>query len=272
MNVEPGRDIPRIRIRHLHDFRRQGRRFSMLTSYDQLSAAAFERAGIEVLLVGDSVGTVVLGHPSTVHTRHEDIVLFTGAVARSVTRPLIVSDLAFGSYQASVEDALRHGTELLRAGAHAVKLEGGQRVVPQVSALVEAGIPVMGHLGFTPQSEHALGGFRVQGREQSEADRLAEDALALQDAGAFAIVLELVPASVAARVTEVVDIPTIGIGAGPDCNGQVLVWQDMAGMSGFSGRFVKQFAQLGHDLERAAAEYHREVAQGEFPTAEHSFE
>ncbi|MGQ4509306.1 3-methyl-2-oxobutanoate hydroxymethyltransferase [Dermabacteraceae bacterium P13147] len=271
MTGAPSRDIPRIRTRHLLDFKKQGQRFSMLTSYDQFSAQIFERAGIEMLLVGDSCGTTVLGHSSTVHTRHEDILLFTSAVTRAVKRPLVVADLAFGTYQTGTRNAMKHAVELMQAGAHAVKLEGGHQVIDQVKALVEAGIPVVGHLGFTPQSEHALGGFTVQGRDGADADKMADDALALQEAGVFALVLEMVPADLAARITEVLHIPTIGIGAGPKCDGQVLVWQDMAGLSDFNGRFVRRFAQLGAELERAASEYHREVAEGTFPSEKESF-
>ncbi|MCT1774728.1 3-methyl-2-oxobutanoate hydroxymethyltransferase [Brachybacterium sp. p3-SID957] len=262
----------KVRIRHLQDAKGRGRPFTMLTSYDQFTAQVFEAAGIDVLLVGDSVGTTVLGHESTTATTHQDMVTFTGAVARSVHRPLIVADLAFGTYQTGPADAVRHGVDLVRAGAEMVKLEGGQAFTEHVRALVDCGIPVMGHLGFTPQSVNALSGHRVQGRDQAAADSLAEDALALQEAGASAIVLELVPAAVSARITEVLAVPTIGIGAGPDCDGQVLVWQDMAGLSGFEGRFVKRFANLRAELQRAAAEYREEVTSRSYPAAEHSFE
>lgn len=262
----------KVRIRHLQDAKGRGRPFTMLTSYDQFTAQVFEAAGIDVLLVGDSVGTTVLGHESTTATTHQDMVTFTGAVARSVHRPLIVADLAFGTYQTGPADAVRHGVDLVRAGAEMVKLEGGQAFTEHVRALVDCGIPVMGHLGFTPQSVNALSGHRVQGRDQAAADGLAEDALALQEAGASAIVLELVPAAVSARITEVLAVPTIGIGAGPDCDGQVLVWQDMAGLSGFEGRFVKRFANLRAELQRAAAEYREEVTSRSYPAAEHSFE
>lgn len=262
----------RVRIRHLQDAKDTGHRFAMLTAYDQFAARTFEAAGIDVLLVGDSVGTTVLGYDSTTSTTHQDMLTFTGAVARSVSRPLIVADLAFGTYQGGAADALRAGVDLVRAGAHAVKLEGGHAVLDQVRALVQAGIPVMGHLGFTPQSVNALGGHRVQGRDHIAADHLADDALALQEAGAFAIVLEMVPAAVAERITEVLHIPTIGIGAGPSCDGQVLVWQDMAGLSGFQGSFVRQFGQIGDDLRRAATAYRESVEDRSFPGREHSFE
>ena len=261
-----------VRIRHLFEAKAQGRPFSMLTAYDQFSAQVFEAAGIEVLLIGDSVGSTVLGHETTTATTHQDMLTFTGAVARSVRRPLIVADLAFGSYETGPDDAVRHGVELVRAGAQMIKLEGGTEMTPQVRALVAAGIPVMGHLGFTPQSVNALSGHRVQGREDHVADQLLRDARALQEAGASAIVLELVPAALASRVTTELDIPTIGIGAGPGCDGQVLVWQDMAGLSDFRGKFVKAFADLRGDLQRAAEQYRSEVESRSYPGPEHSFE
>ena len=261
-----------VRIRHLFEAKAQGRPFSMLTAYDQFSAQVFEAAGIEVLLIGDSVGSTVLGHETTTATTHQDMLTFTGAVARSVRRPLIVADLAFGSYEAGPVDAVRHGVELVRAGAQMIKLEGGTPVTPQVSALVAAGIPVMGHLGFTPQSVNALSGHRVQGRDDHAADQLLRDARALQEAGASAVVLELVPAALASRITAELDIPTVGIGAGPGCDGQVLVWQDMAGLSDFRGKFVKAFADLRGDLQRAAEQYRSEVESSSYPGPEHSFE
>lgn len=262
----------KIRIRHLQQAKEAGRPFSMLTAYDQFSAQAFEAAGIEVLLVGDSVGTTVLGHSSTTATTHQDMLTFTGAVARSVHRPLLVADLAFGTYETGPVDAVRHAVELVRTGAEMVKLEGGGAIAPQIRALADAGISVMGHLGFTPQSVHALSGNRVQGRQDQEADHLVAEALRVQDAGASALVLELVPATVSARITEELTIPTIGIGAGPSCDGQVLVWQDMAGLSGFAGKFVKTYAQLAAELERAASAYREEVAERSYPGPEHSFE
>ena len=262
----------KIRLRHLQLAKQKGTPFSMLTSYDQFSARLFEQAGIEVLLVGDSVGSTVLGHDSTTATTHQDMLTFTGAVARSVTRPLVVADMAFGTYEAGPTDALRHGVELIRAGAEAVKLEGGRTVAAQIRALVDAGIPVVGHLGFTPQSVNALSGHRVQGRDDDGAERLLADALAVQEAGASALVLELVPAALAARITEQLQIPTIGIGAGAQCDGQVLVWQDMAGLSGFQGKFVKVFADVGTQLREAAEQYRAEVAERTYPAAEHSFE
>ncbi|MDO5662804.1 MAG: 3-methyl-2-oxobutanoate hydroxymethyltransferase [Brachybacterium sp.] len=275
MNASSGSDPSRparVRTRHLQDAKDAGRRFSMLTAYDQFSARAFEAAGIDVLLVGDSVGTTVLGYDSTVQTTHQDMLVFTGAVARSVRRPLVVADLAFGSYQVSAAQAVQHAIELMRAGAHAVKLEGGTEVLPQVAAITAAGIPVMGHLGFTPQAVHAIGGHRVQGRDHAAAGKLADDAVALQDAGVFAVVLELMPAGLAERITESLRVPTIGIGAGPSCDAQVLVWQDMVGLSDFRGAFVKRFADVGEDLRRAATQYRTEVEDGTYPGPEHSFD
>lgn len=262
----------KIRVRHLLEAKQRGEHFSMLTSYDALTAGVFDEAGIEVLLVGDSVGTTVLGHESTVSTTHRDMLTFTGAVARGATRPLLVADLAFGSYETGPKDAVRHGVELVRAGAEAVKLEGGAGFAPQVRALVDAGIPVMGHLGFTPQSINTLSGHRVQGRGENAAQSLLADARALQEAGAFAVVLELVTDDAAAQVTAELEIPTVGIGAGVHCTGQVLVWQDMAGLSGFHGRFVKAFADLRSELGGAAAAYREEVRGGTYPGPEHSFE
>jgi 3-methyl-2-oxobutanoate hydroxymethyltransferase len=268
----PAAGPAKIRLRHLQQAKAQGRPFSMLTAYDQFAAQAFETARIEVLLVGDSVGTTVLGHSSTTSTTHQDMLTFTGAVARSVSRPLVVADLAFGTYESGPAEALRHGVELVRAGAEAVKLEGGAEIAPQVRALVDAGIPVFGHLGFTPQSVNSLSGHRVQGRDEAAAQKLVDDALTLQAAGAAAIVLELVPASVAATVTGALEVPTIGIGAGPHCDGQVLVWQDMVGLSGFQGKFVKPFADLRGALQRAAEQYRAEVGGRAYPGPEHSFE
>ncbi len=245
----------------------------MLTAYDTVSAAVFEEAGIPVMLVGDSAGNVVLGLSSTVPVTVDDMLLMTRAVTRSTQRSLIVADMPFGSYESGPEQALATAVRFLKeGGAQAVKLEGGVRVAPQIRLITEAGIPVMAHIGFTPQSEHGLGGFRVQGRGAG-ADKLLADAHAVQEAGAFAVVMEMVPAELAAQVTKELTIPTIGIGAGVDCDAQVLVWQDMAGFSG--GRmpkFVKKYADLRGELLRAAKEYADEVRSGTFPGPEHSFE
>src|SRR3954469_24772795 len=225
-----GRSTARVRVHHLQQAKERGEKWAMLTAYDTVSASVFEEAGIPVLLVGDSGGNVVLGLDSTVPVTVEDILLMTRAVARSTQRALVVADLPFGSYEAGPQQALATAVRMMKeGGAQAVKLEGGVRVAPQVRALTEAGIPVMAHIGFTPQSEHVLGGYRVQGRENQGAEVLA-DARAVAEAGAFSVVLEMVPGEVAKQVTKELPIPTVGIGAGPDTDAQVLVWQDMAGL------------------------------------------
>jgi 3-methyl-2-oxobutanoate hydroxymethyltransferase len=263
----------RVRIHHLQQAKERGEKWAMLTAYDTNSAAVFEEAGIPVLLVGDSAGNVVLGHASTVPVTVEDILVLTRAVTRSTKRTLIVADLPFGSYESGPDQALATAFRMMKeGGAQAVKLEGGVRVAAQTRALVEAGIPVMAHIGFTPQSEHQLGGFRVQGRGAG-AEALMADAHAVQEAGAFAVVLEMVPAELAAQVTKELTIPTIGIGAGADCDAQVLVWPDMAGLTGGRvPRFVKRYADLRTELLRAAKEYADDVRSGTFPGPEHSFE
>ncbi|TWF74807.1 ketopantoate hydroxymethyltransferase [Pseudonocardia hierapolitana] len=262
----------RVRIPHLHALKERGERWAMLTAYDAYTAEIFDEAGIKVLLVGDSAANNVYGYDNTLPVTVEELLPLVKAVSRGARTALVVADLPFGSYQTGPEQALTTAFRFMKeAGAHAVKLEGGARFVPQVDALVGAGIPVMAHLGFTPQSEHALGGFRVQGRGGA-ADRLVEDALALQAAGAFAVVLEMVPADVAKRVTAELDVPTIGIGAGPDCDAQVLVWSDMAGMNrGRKPRFVKQYADVGAVLLDAARRFGADVADGRYPAEEHSY-
>jgi 3-methyl-2-oxobutanoate hydroxymethyltransferase len=268
-----GTSTARVRIHHLQQAKERGEKWAMLTAYDTYAAAVFEEAGIPVLLVGDSAGNVVLGHTSTVPVTVEDLLLMTKAVTRSTRRALVVADLPFGSYEASPQQAFTTAVRMLKeGGAQAVKLEGGTRVAPQVRMLADNGIPVMAHVGFTPQSEHTLGGFRVQGRGAG-AEQLLADAHAVQDAGAFAVVLEMVPAEIAAQVTKELSIPTIGIGAGVDCDAQVLVWPDMAGLTGGRvPRFVKKYADLRGELLRAAREYADEVRGGVFPGPEHSFE
>jgi 3-methyl-2-oxobutanoate hydroxymethyltransferase len=263
-----------VRVHHLQQAKERGEKWAMLTAYDTYSAAIFEEAGIPVMLVGDSSGNVVLGYNSTVPVTVDDILLFTKAVTRSTTRSLIVADMPFGSYESGPQQAFETAVRFMKeGGAHAVKLEGGQRVAPQIKLLNDAGIPVMAHVGFTPQSEHALGGYRVQGRGGAGAEQLLADAHAVQDAGAFAVVMEMVPAELAAQVTKELTIPTIGIGAGADCDAQVLVWPDMAGLTG--GRvpkFVKKYADLRAELLRAAQEYADDVRTGVFPGPEHSFD
>jgi len=224
-----------------------------------------------VLLVGDSAAMVVFGHDSTIPVTVDDLIPLTAAVVRSTRRALVVADLPFGSYQASPQAALAAATRFLKeAGAHAVKLEGGHRVLRQVEELVVAGIPVMGHLGLTPQSVNAFGGYKVQGRGE-DGEQLLRDAKSLQAAGAFSIVLECVPAELAAQVTATLDVPTIGIGAGPDCDAQVLVWQDMAGLSPHTAKFVKRYAEVGGVLRDAAQAFAADVTGGSFPDAEHSY-
>ncbi len=264
--------IARIRIHHLQQYKERNERFAMLTAYEQFSAEIFDAAGIEVLLVGDSAANNVLGYPTTVPITMDELLPMVRAVSRTAKRALVVADLPFGSYQASAELAVASATRMLKEGqAHAVKFEGGRKVQAQVAAVAAAGIPVMGHIGFTPQSEHALGGYRVQGRGAAGADILA-DALALEAAGAFCVLLEMVPAQLSQKITQALKVPTIGIGAGPDCTGQVLVWQDMAGLRGGKmASFVKQYADLRSTLLSAATEYAHEVRAGVFPGPEHCF-
>ncbi len=268
-----GTSTARVRVHHLLQAKERGERWAMLTAYDTYAAAVFEEAGIPVLLVGDSAGNVVLGHSTTVPVTVEDLLLMTKAVTRSTTRALVVADLPFGSYESGPQQAFATAVRMMKeGGAQAVKLEGGVRVAPQTRLLSENGIPVMAHIGFTPQSEHALGGYRVQGRGAG-AEQLLADAHAVQEAGAFAVVLEMVPAALAAQVTKELTIPTIGIGAGVECDAQVLVWQDMAGLNGGRvARFVKRYADVRGELLRAAREYADEVRGGVFPGPEHSFE
>jgi 3-methyl-2-oxobutanoate hydroxymethyltransferase len=259
----------RVTVRDIAAAKRRGERWPMLTAYDALTARVFDDAGIPVLLVGDSAGMVVFGHDTTIPVTVDDLLPLTAAVVRGTRRALVVADLPFGSYQASPGAAL--ATRFLKeAGAHAVKLEGGERVLRQVEELVAAGIPVMAHLGLTPQSVNAFGGYKVQGRGE-DGEKLLRDAKSLQEAGAFAVVLEAVPAELAAAVTGVLDIPTVGIGAGPDCDAQVLVWQDMAGLSPCTPKFVKRYADMAGVLRGAVQAFADEVVSGAFPDAEHSY-
>ena len=265
-------EIKKVRTSSLSELKASGTKFSCLTSYDATTAEIFDQSGIEVILVGDSAGNTVLGHDSTLEITIDEMISFGKAVSSSVKRALVVVDMPFGSYEVSAEQALGNAIAIMkRSGAEAVKLEGGSERVPQVKAIVSAGIPVMGHLGFTPQSVHALGGFKVQGRGE-EGSKLEKDALALQEAGAFAIVLEMVPADLAQEITEKLSVATIGIGAGNSTDGQILVWQDFAGLSGGNRKFVKQYANLRSDLSEAATRYREEVLSGEFPGKEHSFD
>ena len=266
-----GRATRRVTVSDLAKAKARGEKWPMLTAYDALTAHVFDEAGIPVLLVGDSAGMVVFGHDTTIPVTLDELIPLTAAVVRGTSRALVVADLPFGSYQASPGAALAAGIRFLKeAGAHAVKLEGGRRVVRQAEELVAAGIPVMGHLGLTPQSVNVFGGYRVQGRGE-DGEQLLQDAKALETAGAFAVVLECVPAELAARVTETVSIPTIGIGAGPDCDAQVLVWQDMAGLSPRTPKFVKRYADMAGVLGRAAQSFADEVVGGRFPAEENSY-
>ncbi|PID97515.1 MAG: 3-methyl-2-oxobutanoate hydroxymethyltransferase [Actinobacteria bacterium] len=258
----------RIRIHHLAEAKREGRKLSMLTAYDALTAPIFEASGVDMLLVGDSVGNVMLGFDSTLPVTIDDMERHTAAVARSVKRVLLVADLPFGTYEADAAFAYSNATRLMQAGAHAVKLEGGAQRADTIRCLTGGAIPVMGHLGYTPQSEHAIGGPRLQGRGDGR-QQLLTDARILEDAGVFALVLEMVPADIAAEITKTVSIPTIGIGAGPHTDGQVLVWSDMAGMTEWTPRFVRRFAELGQALQQAATDYVTAVEDGSFPDDNH---
>ncbi|MFF2316922.1 3-methyl-2-oxobutanoate hydroxymethyltransferase [Arthrobacter sp. NPDC058097] len=262
----------RIRIHHLQQAKDSGRRFAMLTAYEQYTAEIFDQAGIEVLLVGDSASNNVFGNETSLPVTVDELLPLCRAVARSAKRALVVADLPFGSYEVSTHQAVASGVRFLKEGlAHAVKIEGGSFYAETVRAMVQAGIPVLAHIGFTPQSEHALGGYRVQGRGDG-AQGLIEDAIALSEAGAFGVLMEMVPAAVAEAVDSAVSVPTIGIGAGRATTGQVLVWQDMTGLrGGRMAKFVKQYANLRTILSDAAQTYGDEVRSGQFPGPEHSF-
>jgi 3-methyl-2-oxobutanoate hydroxymethyltransferase len=270
--ADPAKPVKRVRIHHLRELKERGEPWPMLTAYDMYTAQLFDEAGIPVLLVGDSASNNVYGYDTSLPVTVDEMVPLVRAVTRSVKRALVVADLPFGSYQLSPEQALATSVRFMKEGrAHAVKLEGGRAFAPHVRAITAAGVPVMGHIGFTPQSEHNLGGYRVQGRGEAGEDVLA-DAIALQEAGAFSVVMEMVPGEVAKRVTHELHIPTIGIGAGPDCDAQVLVWQDMAGLRrGKAPRFVKRYADLAGVLTGAVEQFAAEVRNREFPAPEHVF-
>ncbi|MFY9807793.1 MAG: 3-methyl-2-oxobutanoate hydroxymethyltransferase [Pseudonocardiaceae bacterium] len=272
--VGPDQTIRRVRVHDLTAAKSRGEKWAMLTAYDYSTAALLDAAGIPVLLIGDSAANVVYGYDTTLPVTVDELVPLVRGVVRGARRALIVADLPFGSYQSSPTQALETATRFLKeAGAHAVKLEGGRRVVPQVEVLVAAGVPVMAHLGLTPQSVHAMSGYQVQGRGE-QGERLLDDAKALEAAGAFAIVLEVVPAELAARITAAAGVPTIGIGAGPACDAQVMVWQDMAAFHPAIGpvpRFVKIYAKLGDDLRDAASRFAQDVRSGVYPGPEHTY-
>ncbi|MEW1588117.1 3-methyl-2-oxobutanoate hydroxymethyltransferase [Micromonospora vinacea] len=262
----------RVRTRDLMAAKERGERWPMLTSYDQYTASIFDQAGVPVLLVGDSAANNVFGYETTLPITVDELLPLVRAVVRATRQALVVGDLPFGSYEEGPAQALRTAVRFMKeGGCHAVKLEGGRRNAAQIAAIVGAGIPVMAHIGFTPQSEHTLGGYRVQGRGDT-ADEVLADARAVAEAGAFAVVLEMVPGEVAKRITHELPIPTVGIGAGPDTDAQVLVWQDMAGLrTGKAPRFVKRYADLAGALTDATRRFADEVRGGEFPAAEHTF-
>ena len=262
-----------MRTSHLAEFKQTGRKISCLTSYDQITASIFDEAGIEVILVGDSAGDNALGYETTLPITVDEMISLGRAVAGATKRALVVVDMPFGSYEVSADQALENAIKIMKhTGADAVKLEGGVRSIEQIKAITTAGIPVMAHIGFTPQSLNNLGGFKVQGRGEG-ADGLIADAIAVRDAGAFAVVLELVPAALAKQITDECQIATIGIGAGPGTDGQILVWTDFAGLSAHKPKkFVRQYAQLREILLSAAMQYRSDVVDQSFPDDSMSFE
>lgn len=262
-----------VTVHELLKMKQQGERIVVLTCYDALFARLLDAAGVDILLVGDSVNQVLAGAETTLSATLEQMIYHTRIVRRGAERALVVCDLPFLTYQVSPQDAIKNaGRVLQETGCHAVKLEGGTPMAGTVRALVDVGIPVMGHLGLTPQSVHALGGYRVQGRDDQAAERLKADAQALEQAGAFSIVLELIPAPLASQITRALTIPTIGIGAGPACDGQVLVLHDMLGLNDrFAAKFVKRYAALAEDVREAVQLYAAEVREGRYPGPEHSF-
>ena len=264
--------VKRVRTHHLREMKQRGDKITMLTAYDMFTAATFDEAGIDLLLVGDSASNNVLGNETSLPVTVDELLPLTRAVAGAARRAMVVGDLPFGSYQASPEQGYLTAVRFMKeAGAHCVKLEGGVEMVPVIEKLTRGGIPVMAHIGFTPQSEHTLGGYRVQGRGEA-AERVRRDALAVQEAGAFAVVMEMVPGDVAAQISHELDIPTIGIGAGAGCDGQVLVWQDAFGLrTGRMARFVKQYADVHSVLLEGARAYAEDVKGGTFPGPEHTF-
>ena len=260
-------------VRDLRKWKSEGRRFSMLTAYDYTTARHLDNAGIPVLLVGDSLGMTMLGYPDTLSVTMDDMVRHASAVVRGAPNALVVGDLPFMAYHASLEDTIRNaGRFLQEARVQAVKMEGGGRVIEYTAALTSMGIPVMAHLGLTPTFVHQFGGYRVQGRSDEAAERILQDARSLEEAGAFSVVLEGIPSSLGQRVTEALTVPTIGIGAGPHCDAQVLVIQDVLGLTtDHVAKFVKQYAQLGEAIEAAARQFDTDVRSAGFPTAEHEY-
>ncbi|WEX12950.1 3-methyl-2-oxobutanoate hydroxymethyltransferase [Pseudomonas sp. G11] len=262
----------RVRIPHLQDMKARGQKWAMLTAYDMYAASVFEAAGIPVLLVGDSAANNVFGHDSTLPVTVDEMLPLVRAVSRATERALVIADLPFGSYQGSPEQCFHTAARFMKeGGAHAVKLEGGIEMLAQVEKLVAAGIPVMAHIGFTPQAEHQLGGYRIQGKGE-DAQRLINLSVAFERAGAFGLLIEMVPGDVATRITEIVSIPTVGIGAGGGCDAQVLVWQDMVGLHhGQLPRFVKQYADMRKVMSDAAQAFAKDVESGSFPGIDHTF-
>ena len=265
--------MPNVTTRTLLEMKEKGERIVALTCYDALFARLLDASGVDILLVGDSLNQVLAGSSSTLSATLDQMIYHTTMVRRGTERALVVCDMPFLSYQVSPDEAIRNcGRAMKETGCHAVKIEGGESMAKTVRRLVDIGIPVMGHIGLTPQSVHALGGYRVQGRDDATAERLKSDAAALQEAGAFAVVLELVPAPLASLITKALAIPTIGIGAGPACDGQVLVLHDMLGLNDqFSAKFVKKYAALAEDVREAARVFAAEVREGRYPGPEHSF-
>jgi 3-methyl-2-oxobutanoate hydroxymethyltransferase len=263
----------KLPLTELAELKRRGQKLAMVTAYDFPSARIADDAGVELVLVGDSAAMTVLGHESTVPATMDELLMLTRAVTRGAKRPLVIADMPFGSFQVSDETAVENAVRFVKeAGADAVKLEGAGPTLSRVQAIVGAGVPVMGHVGLTPQSATMLGGFKAQGRTAEKAERLYEDALALEAAGCFAIVLEAVPAPVAARVTQALQVPTIGIGAGADCDGQVLVWHDLLGLyEGKAPRFVKRYADLAAEARRALEAYVDDVRERRFPEEQHTY-
>lgn len=260
-------------VSEIRGMKAEGRKISMVTSYDFSMAVLAEKAGIDFILVGDSLGMTMLGYDSTLPVTMDDMVHHTACVTRGARNTVVVGDMPFGAYHASVEDAVRNALRLVKeGGAQAIKLEGGVRVAPHIKAIVESAIPVQGHVGMTPQSSNVFGGFKVQGKTADSAKLIIEDALAVQEAGAFSMVIECVPPNLAEYITKLVDIPTIGIGAGAGCDGQVLVAQDMLAMTfGFKPKFVKQYANVGQVMIDAYQAYDAEVKAGTFPVGEHNY-
>ena len=263
----------KVTIPSILNAKKEKRKISMLTAYDYLMAKILDEAEIDILLVGDSVGFVHMGLQSTIPVTMDQMVYHSSIVARATERALVITDMPFGSYTVSKEEAVKNAIRLVKdGGAHGVKLEGGKRVLDKIKAIIEAEIPVMGHLGLTPQSEHKFGGFKVQAKSEDAVERLISDALALEEVGVFSIVLEGIPIEAARRVTEILRIPTIGIGAGKYCDGQVLVTHDMLGLTDFTAKFVKEYSKLKSEIISAAKLFSEEVKNNQFPTLEYSYD